>query len=106
MFVRMETRHVTGLPESWGGLGDTSVLTGTAVYLGMKAAAEVAWGADSLTGKRIMVQGAGKVGFHLMGHLRDEGAQILVSHATEVQFIRSQLPPHSLPPYLLALRTR
>src|SRR3984885_13538059 len=34
------------------------------------------------------------------------GAQILVSHATEVQFTRSQLPLHPLPPYLLALRTR
>src|SRR5580658_8673960 len=34
------------------------------------------------------------------------GAQILVSHATEVQFTRSQLPPHPLPPYLLALRMR
>src|SRR4051812_26329880 len=77
--VRAETSHVTGLPEAWGGLGDTSVLTGLTVYLGMKSAAEAVWGSDSLSGKRVMVQGAGKVGFHLMEHLDEEGAEILVS---------------------------
>jgi leucine dehydrogenase len=79
MHVRTETPHVTGLPEAWGGLGDTSVLTGLTVYLGMKAGAESVWGSDSLAGKRVMVQGAGKVGHYLMGHLTAEGATILVS---------------------------
>jgi leucine dehydrogenase len=79
MHVRSETPWVTGLPEAWGGLGDTSILTGLTVYLGMKAGAEAVWGADSLAGRRIMVQGAGKVGYHLMEHLKAEGAEILVS---------------------------
>jgi leucine dehydrogenase len=79
MHVRAETPWVTGLPEAWGGLGDTSILTGLTVYLGMKAGAEAVWGADSLAGRRIMVQGAGKVGYHLMEHLKAEGAEILVS---------------------------
>ena len=78
-FVRRETRHVTGLPEAWGGLGDTSVLTGLTVFLGMKAAAAEAWGNDSLQGRRVLVQGAGKVGSHLMEHLASEGAEILVA---------------------------
>lgn len=78
-YVRSETPHVTGLPEEWGGLGDTSVLTGLTVYLGMKAGAEAVWGSDSLAGKRVVVQGAGKVGRYLMGHLREEGADILVA---------------------------
>ena len=43
------------MPESWGGLGDTSVLTGLTVYLGMKAAAEAVWESDALAGKRILV---------------------------------------------------
>src|SRR5205823_3780737 len=38
MHVSAETGFVTALPESWGGLGDTSLLTGLTVYLGMKAA--------------------------------------------------------------------
>lgn len=79
IYVRAETPHVTGLPQAWGGLGDTSVLTGLTVYLGMKAAAEAVWGSDSLAGRRVMVQGAGKVATHLMEHLEGEGAQLLVS---------------------------
>jgi leucine dehydrogenase len=78
-YVSSETRHVTALPEAWGGLGDTSVLTGLTVYLGMKAGAEAVWGSDSLAGRRILVQGAGKVGMHLMEHLQAERAQLLVS---------------------------
>jgi leucine dehydrogenase len=77
--VRMETPYVTGLPQAWGGLGDTSILTGLTVYLGMKAGAEACWGSDSLAGKRVMVQGTGKVGNYLMEHLQAEGAELLVS---------------------------
>jgi leucine dehydrogenase len=77
--VRLETPYVTGVPEAWGGLGDTSILTGLTVYLGMKAGAEAAWGSDSLSGKRILVQGAGKVGTHLMELLEPEGVTLLVS---------------------------
>jgi leucine dehydrogenase len=79
LHVRAETPHVTGLPEAWGGLGDTSLLTGLTVYLGMKAGAEAVWGSDSLAGRRVLVQGAGKVGFHLMEHLEKEGAELMVS---------------------------
>jgi leucine dehydrogenase len=79
MHVRAETPYVTALPEAWGGLGDTSVLTGLTVYLGMKAGAEAVWGSNSLSGRRVMVQGAGKVGMHLMEHLEHEGAELLVS---------------------------
>lgn len=77
--VRAETPYVTGVAEEWGGLGDTSVLTGLTVYLGMKAGAEAVWGDGSLAGKRVLVQGAGKVGKHLMEHLQAEGAALLVS---------------------------
>jgi leucine dehydrogenase len=77
--VRMETPFVTGLPEAWGGLGDTSILTGLTVYLGMKAGAEACWGSDSLAGKRVMIQGAGKVATHLMAFLKQDGAELLVA---------------------------
>lgn len=78
-YVRSETPYVTGIPADWGGLGDTSVLTGLTVYLGMKAGAEAAWENASLQGKRIMVQGAGKVATHLMEHLQEEGVTLFVS---------------------------
>jgi leucine dehydrogenase len=78
-YVRAETPFVTGVPEAWGGHGDTSILTSLTVYLGMKAGAEAAWGSDSLRGRRAMIQGSGKVGQHLMEHLEKEGAELLIS---------------------------
>ncbi len=89
MHVRTETPFVTALPESWGGLGDTSLLTGLTVYLGMKAGAEAVWGSDSLSGRRVLVQGAGKVGVHLMEHLENEGAELLVSDVLGVNAARA-----------------
>jgi leucine dehydrogenase len=82
-YVRMETPFVTGIAPEWGGLGDTSILTGLTVYLGMKAGVESVWGPSSLQGKRVLIQGAGKVGTHLMEHLRAEGAHIFTADVSE-----------------------
>lgn len=82
-FVKMETPFVTGIPESMGGSGDPSPVTAYGVYVGMKAAAKEAFGSDSLQGKKIVVQGAGHVGTHLVGHLVSEGAQVSVSDIFE-----------------------
>jgi len=77
-YIGMETEFVTGKPEYSGGSGDPSPLTAYGVYMGMKAAAKKAWGSDVLTGKKILVQGAGNVGQYLMGHLVDENAKLYV----------------------------
>ncbi len=45
----------------------------------MKAAAKRAWGSDSLSGKRISVQGAGHVGGYLIEHLSKAGATVYVT---------------------------
>ena len=68
-YVRMETKHVTGIPESLGGSGDPSPVTAYGVYMGMKASAKKLYGSDDLNGKRIIVQGAGHVGECLVSHL-------------------------------------
>ncbi|MFM9007038.1 MAG: Glu/Leu/Phe/Val family dehydrogenase [Bacteroidota bacterium] len=78
-FVAMETKHVTGLPESMGGGGDPSPVTAYGVYMGMKASARFAWGNDALHGKKVMVQGVGHVGENLVKHLTEEGAQVFIS---------------------------
>ncbi|WP_339924034.1 Glu/Leu/Phe/Val dehydrogenase [uncultured Cyclobacterium sp.] len=78
-YIAMETKHVTGLPESKGGGGDPSPVTAYGTYLGMKAAAKKAYGSDSLKGKRILIQGAGQVGNHLAEHLHKEGAALMVA---------------------------
>lgn len=78
-YVNMETSHVVGLPESMGGGGDPSPVTAYGTYMGMKASAKHVWGNDSLSGKKIAVQGIGKVGGHLLERLHAEGAQLFIS---------------------------
>ena len=84
-YIGMETEFVTGKPEYMGGSGDPSPLTAYGVYVGMKAAAKKAWGNDSLTGRKVLVQGAGNVGQYLMGHLVEEGAKVLVCDINEAK---------------------
>ncbi|MES2558928.1 MAG: Glu/Leu/Phe/Val dehydrogenase [Bacteroidota bacterium] len=82
-YVNMETKHVVGLPESMGGGGDPSPVTAYGAYMGMKASAQFVWGSDSLSGKKIAVQGIGKVGGHLIERLHAEGAQLFISDINE-----------------------
>ncbi len=77
--VRQETKYVTGLPLSLGGSGDTSIMTGLGLYMGMKACAEEVWGYGGLRGKTVAVQGFGKVASHLCEHLMEEDARIVVT---------------------------
>ncbi|MCG9880475.1 MAG: leucine dehydrogenase [Bacteroidia bacterium] len=78
-YVNMETEHVVGLPESMGGGGDPSPVTAYGVYMGMKASAKNVFGSDSLSGKKVAVQGVGKVGGHLLEFLHKEGASLYIS---------------------------
>jgi len=78
-YVSMETDHVAGLPEYLGGSGDPSPVTAYGVYMGMKACAKEQFGSDSLSGKRVLVQGVGHVGEALVGMLVKEGAKVMIS---------------------------
>src|SRR5437660_10169124 len=77
--IRRETRYVTGVSPELGGSGDPSPVTAYGVLLGMRACAEEAWGEHSLAGRRVAVQGVGKVGYHLVKYLIEAGASIVVS---------------------------
>jgi valine dehydrogenase (NAD+) len=76
--VARECRHVTGRTLANGGAGDSSVLTAFGVFQGMRAAAEHVWGAGSLEGRRVGVEGVGKVGHRLVDHLVEDGAQVVI----------------------------
>lgn len=78
-YISQETDYVVGLPRSRGGSGDTSIMTGLGVYMGMKACAKEAWGSDSLRGKRVAMQGFGKVAYQTAQHLLQEDAQIVAT---------------------------
>ncbi len=86
--ISSETRFVTGTAPSYGGSGDTSILTGLTVYLGMRAAAQVAWGSPELRGRTVALQGTGKVGWHLMELLRETGAKLVVTDVNAEQLNR------------------
>lgn len=81
--IHMETQHVSGLPENMGGSGDPSPVTAYGVYVSMKASAKETWGSDSLSGKKVLVQGIGHVGENVVSHLTKEGAKVFVNDISE-----------------------
>jgi leucine dehydrogenase len=78
-YIHLETKHVTGIPEYMGGSGDPSPFTAYGVFVGMKACAHKHWGNDSLSGKKVMIQGVGHVGQYLVGHLVEAGAKVYIT---------------------------
>jgi len=82
-YIRMETKHVTGIPESIGGAGDPSPITAKGVFMGVKASVKELFGTDSLAGRTIAVQGTGHVGENLVALLRAENAKVYVSDINE-----------------------
>jgi leucine dehydrogenase len=74
-----ETEHLVALPEAFGGSGDSSVITAFGVLRGIKATAKELFGMDSLQGRKVAVQGVGKVGRNLVRYLKEEGAQIVIA---------------------------
>ena len=82
-YIALETKYVAGLPTSVGGSGETSVLTGLGIYMGMKACAKAVWDSDSLSGRTVAMQGFGNVAYHTAKHLLKEGASLVVTDIYE-----------------------
>ena len=82
-YIRMETPHVMGVPESIGGSGDPSPITALGVFMGIKAAVKELYGNDTLAGRTVVVQGIGHVGENLVRLLRDENAMVYVTDINE-----------------------
>ncbi len=82
-YIRMETKYVTGVPESIGGSGDPSPVTARGVFMGIKACLKECFGNDSLAGKSVAVQGIGQVGENLVSLLRTENAKVYISDINE-----------------------
>lgn len=92
--IARECDYVTGRTTAHGGAGDSSVLTAYGVFQGMRAAATVAWGTDSLAGRTVGIAGVGKVGRHLAHHLVEDGATVVVTDvaAPALDRLRDELP--------------
>lgn len=79
VWIRSETKYVTGIPVELGGSGDPSPVTAFGTYVGIKACAAVKYGNDSLAGKKVVIQGAGHVAASLAKYLSDEGAKVYIT---------------------------
>ncbi len=77
--MKTVTPYVTGISEAKGGQGNPSPVTAFGVLMGMKAAANYAYGSDSLDGKVVYVQGIGNVGESLVERLTQEGAKVFIT---------------------------
>ncbi|GAB3073445.1 Glu/Leu/Phe/Val dehydrogenase [Nocardioides zeae] len=77
--VATTTSYVVGAN---GGSGDSGPSTALGVFSALRAAAEHRWGPDGLRGRRVGVEGVGKVGLRLVGLLLDAGAEVTVADAS------------------------
>nr|WP_203592726.1 MULTISPECIES: Glu/Leu/Phe/Val dehydrogenase dimerization domain-containing protein [unclassified Streptomyces] len=91
--ISRECRWTTGRSPENGGAGDSSVLTSFGVYQGMRASAQHLWGDPSLRDRKVGVAGVGKVGHHLVDHLRAEGAEVVITDVRE-EAVRRVLDTH------------
>ncbi|MGI8329889.1 Leu/Phe/Val dehydrogenase [Actinomadura scrupuli] len=92
--IARESGYVTGRTEAHGGAGDSSILTAYGVFQGMRAAAQHVWGEPTLRGRRVGVEGVGKVGHRLIEHLLEDGAEVVVCdvNAAALDRVRSRHP--------------
>ncbi|WP_372735853.1 Glu/Leu/Phe/Val dehydrogenase [Nocardioides sp.] len=86
--IARECEFVTGRTVAHGGAGDSSVLTAYGVWQGLRAAAAFQSGSPSLAGKTVGVAGVGKVGHHLVTHLIEEDAQVVVTDVSQAALDR------------------
>jgi leucine dehydrogenase len=89
-YIHQTTDHVLGLPTTVGGSGDTSIMTGLGIYMGMKACAREVWGSDSLRGRKVGIQGFGKVATHMSEHLIKDDALLVVTDVYEEALDRAR----------------
>jgi valine dehydrogenase (NAD+) len=86
--VARECDYVTGRTVANGGAGDSSVLTAYGVFQGMRASAEAVWGEPTLAGRTVGIAGVGKVGRHLVRHLTEDGASVVVTDVNAEAVLR------------------
>ncbi len=92
--IARECDYVTGRTLAHGGAGDSSILTAFGVFQGMRAAAEYTWGEPTLRGRRVGVEGVGKVGRRLVDHLITDGANVVITDVTPaaIERVRAEHP--------------
>ncbi|YCA43838.1 leucine dehydrogenase [Bacillus sp. JZ8] len=78
-----ETNCIVGIPEAYGGGGDSSIPTALGVIYGLKATNQAVFNTTDLSGKTYIIQGLGKVGYKVAEQLLEAGADLYVSDINE-----------------------
>jgi leucine dehydrogenase len=77
--VGERTAYVLGRSPERGGSGDPAPSTAVGVFHGLVATARRGFGSSDLTGRRVLVQGVGAVGYPLAERLREAGATVILA---------------------------
>ena len=77
--IKKETSYVVGTSPFNGGSGDPSPITAAGVVSAIKSCLHHVFRDTTLAGRRIAIQGAGKVGYSLAGLAAGEGAEVVVA---------------------------
>ncbi|MFZ3578873.1 Leu/Phe/Val dehydrogenase [Virgibacillus sp. DJP39] len=88
--AKKETKHIVGVPEAFGGSGDSSIPTAAGVLGGIRATNQMLFGKDDLSGVTYAIQGLGKVGFKVAEALLEEGANLYVTDINESSVMKIQ----------------
>jgi valine dehydrogenase (NAD+) len=98
--VAASTSYVVGTNA---GSGDSGSSTAYGVFCAMRAAAEDVWGPAGLRGRRVGVEGIGKVGAQLVGLLGDADADVTVADpsAASVERLLRDYPDVAVLPSVL-----
>jgi leucine dehydrogenase len=78
-YVRRETPWAVGIPIAEGGSGDPSPVTARGLYAACRAVAQHLWDDSDLSGRKVVVQGVGKVGTAFVRLLVEARAEVVVS---------------------------
>lgn len=76
--IGTRTKYVTGLAIADGGSGNPSPMTAHGCHIGLQTTAQEAFGAETLAGLTIAIQGIGAVGSVLAQHCLDSGATVAI----------------------------
>lgn len=79
VMIAREGKYVHGVDLESGSAIDPGPYTARGVMVGIRAAVRDAFGSDDLTGRSVLIQGAGDVGGPLADELHAAGATLLIS---------------------------
>lgn len=74
-----ETNYINGIPEVYGGSGDSSIPTAQGVIYALEATNQYLFQSNRLGERTYAIQGLGKVGFKIAEHLLRTGATLYVT---------------------------